>query len=145
MNEIISIKQKRHQKDLIYEKKMLRELSLTEIQKRTDQYFSPFINKNKKVVIEESCIDFAIEAFLLGAKYSRFGYYGEPIEVANERCKGEEKRLVNELFDYFTNWGRVHLSNLSFDELFIASEHFIHTFWKQGFIKGELRHKLRLH
>lgn len=31
MNEIISLKQKRHQKELKYERKMLRELSLTDI------------------------------------------------------------------------------------------------------------------
>ena len=31
--------------------------------------------------IEEACYDVAIEAFLLGAKMSRFGYYGEDVEL----------------------------------------------------------------
>ena len=37
MNEIISLKQKRHQKQLKYERKMLKELSLVEIKKKIDE------------------------------------------------------------------------------------------------------------
>ena len=76
MNDIISLKEKRHQRDLKYEKKMLRELSLTEINRAIEKFFGGILQKGKKSIIEDGCIDFAIEAFLLGAKYSRFGYLG---------------------------------------------------------------------
>jgi hypothetical protein len=52
MNDIISLKQKRHQKELKYEKKMLRELSLTEIKGRIDDCFGSFASKGKKTIIE---------------------------------------------------------------------------------------------
>jgi Protein of unknown function (DUF2521) len=145
MNDVISLKQKRHQKELIYEKKMLRELSLTEIKGRFEDCFGRFSEKGKKEIIEDGCIDFAIEAFLLGAKYSRFGYYGESMETANRRCWSEEKRLIDDLFDYFINWGKVNVKDISFDEIFLVCEYYIQSWWKQGYVKGEKRYKMRLH
>jgi len=145
MSEVISIKQKRYQKELKYEKKMLRELSLTEIKHQMNYCFGKMIDNGRKKIIEEACVDYAIEAFLLGAKYSRFGYYGETMDAANKRCQHEEKRLIDEFYDYFLNWGKVKINDVSYDELYIASEHYIHTFWQEGFIKGEKRYKLRLH
>jgi hypothetical protein len=144
MNDVISLKQKRHQKELIYEKKMLRELSLTDIKKRFEDCFG-FFEKGKKEMIEDGCIDFAIEAYLLGAKYSRFGFYGESMEDANRRCWMEEKRLVDDLFDYFINWGKLNIKDISFDEVFLVCEYYIQSWWKQGYIKGEKRYKMRLH
>jgi hypothetical protein len=145
MNDIISLKQKRQQKDLKYEKKMLRELSLTEIKGKIDDCFGSIAEKGKKTIIEDGCIDFAIEAFLLGAKYSRFGYYGESMQSANRRCQLEEKRLIDDLYDYFINWGKMNETDISFDEIYYACEYYIQSWWKLGFIKGEKRFKLRLH
>ncbi|KKI90699.1 hypothetical protein WQ54_19010 [Bacillus sp. SA1-12] len=145
MNDIISLKQKRHQKELKYEKKMLRELSLSEIKSGIEACFGSFAGKVKRSIIEDGCIDFAIEAFLLGAKYSRFGYYGESMQSANRRCQSEERQLIDDLFDYFTNWGKMNEKDISFDEIYFACEYFIQSWWKQGFIKGEKRYKLRLH
>jgi hypothetical protein len=145
MNDIISLKQKRHQKELKYEKRMLRELSLTEIKSGIEGSFGSFADKDKKEVIEDGCIDFAIEAFLLGAKYSRFGYYGESMQSANKRCQSEEKRLIDDLYDYFINWGNLTEKDISFEEVYFACEYYIQSWWKLGFIKGEKRYKLRLH
>jgi len=145
LTEIISLKQKRHQKELKYERKMLKELNLTEIKAKIDHCFRSFEGKFKKTIIEDGCIDFAIEAFLLGAKYSRFGYYGESMQSANKRCQFEEKRLIDDFFDYLMNWGKIKEGELSIEELFIACEYFIHSWWEQGYTKGEKRYKLRLH
>ena len=145
MNEIISLKQKRHQKELKYERKMLRELSLTEIKGKIDDCFGSFNSNFKKSVVEDGCIDFAIEAFLLGAKYSKFGYYGESMQSAHKRCQLEEKRLIDDLFDYFITWGKVKGGDLSFEEIHLACEYYIHIWWKEGYLKGEKRYKLRLH
>lgn len=145
MTEIISLKQKRHQKELKYERKMLKELNLTEIKAKIDHCFRSFEEKFKKTIIEDGCIDFAIEAFLLGAKYSRFGYYGESMQSANKRCQFEEKRLIDDFFDYLMNWGKIKEGELSIEELFIVCEYFIHSWWEQGYTKGEKRYKLRLH
>ncbi len=145
MNEIISLKQKRHQKELKYEKKMLRELSLAEIKAEIDTCFGGFSNIVKKPVIEDGCVDFAIESFLLGAKYSKFGYLGESMNQANKRCQLEERQIIDEMFDYFLNFGKMNDQNISFDEIYIACEFYVHNWWKQGYLKGEKRYKLRLH
>ncbi|WP_273125254.1 DUF2521 family protein [Metabacillus sp. HB246100] len=145
MSEIISLKQKRHQKELKYEKKMLRELTLAEIKAKIDECFSGFSSSVKKNVIEDGCVDFAIEAFMLGAKYSRFGYLGETMEAANSRCYHEEKQLTDELYDYYINWGKYRGSDSALEEVHLACEHYIHSWWKQGYMKGEKRYKLRLH
>lgn len=145
MNDVISIKQKRQQKELKYEKKMLRELSLTEIKNITEKCFGNMQTHGKKEIIEDGCIDFAIEAFLLGAKYSRFGYYGESMESANKRCKSEEKRLIDDLYDYFLRWGKMSDMEIAFDDKYAACEYFIKTWWEKGYVKGEKRYKLRLH
>lgn len=144
MDDIISLKQKRHQKELKYERKMLKELSLPEIKGRIDDCFGNFAEKGNKVFIEDGCIDYAIEAFLLGAKYSRFGYYGESMQSANRRCRLEEKVLIDDLYDYFLNWVKMNKKDISFDEIYFGCEHFIQSWWKQGYLKGEKRYKLRL-
>ncbi|WP_226671072.1 DUF2521 family protein [Metabacillus litoralis] len=145
MNEIISLKQKRHQKELKYEKRMLRELSLAEIKQEIDSCFGSFSHIVKKVVIEDGCVDFAIESFLLGAKYSKFGYLGESMNQANKRCQLEERQIIDEMFDFFLNFGKMNDKDISFDEVYIACEYYIHSMWKQGYVKGEKRYKLRLH
>jgi Protein of unknown function (DUF2521) len=145
MNDVISIKLKRQQKELKYEKKMLKELSLTEIKDKIEEYFGRFADRANSTIIEDGCIDFAIEAFLLGAKYSRFGYYGESMQSANSRCQLDEKRLIDDLFDYFITWGKMHDKDILFDEIYFACDYFIQSLWKQGYLKGEKRYKLRLH
>ena len=59
---------------LKYERKMLRELSL----KHCVQIFvMPFKCKELHRQYEDYCIELGIESYLLGARYSKFGYYGE--------------------------------------------------------------------
>ncbi|MFC0274171.1 DUF2521 family protein [Metabacillus herbersteinensis] len=147
MNEIISLKQKRHQKQLKYERKMLKELSLVEIQAKIEDCFGSFINKRKikDTSTEDGCVDFAIEAFLLGAKYSKFGYYGESMQSANRRCRYEEKQLIDDLYDYFVHWGEFGSQEMLLESIYYACEYYVQSWWKAGFIKGEKRYKLRLH
>ena len=145
MNDIISLKEKRHQRDLKYEKKMLRELSLTEINCAIEKFFGGIVQKGKRSMIEDGCIDFAIESYLLGAKYGRFGYLGESMQSANKRCQVEEKQLIDELYDFLLTWGKTDEKDISFDEVYFACEYFVQSLWKEGFTKGEKRYKLRLH
>lgn len=55
--------------------------------------------------VEEACYDVALEAYLLGAKFSKFGYYGEDIDEVKKRCYKEEKHLIDTLFNFFTLLG----------------------------------------
>ncbi|MED4402198.1 DUF2521 family protein [Metabacillus fastidiosus] len=141
MDNVISLKVKRHEKELKYEKRMLKELSLNEIKHKISHNFDEIIKPNS---IEDGCVDFAIEAFLLGARYSRFGYYGESMQIANGRCQYEEKQLVNDLYEYVIEWGKFKHNNLDSAEVFNKCRYYISSWWKEGFLRGEKRHKLRL-
>ena len=76
MNVITSFKEKKREKQILYERRMLRDLSLEKLKTKVIEHFSPFYYMYRVFpsVIEEGCIDIAIEAYVLGANYSRFGY-----------------------------------------------------------------------
>lgn len=141
MGNVISLKVKRHEKELKYEKRMLKELSLTEIKHKISEYFIHIIKLHS---IEDGCVDFAIEAYLLGAKYSRFGYYGESMQAVNDRCRYEEQRLVNDLYEYLIQRGMFEQHDPSLEKVFNMCKQYISMWWKEGFLRGEKRHKLRL-
>lgn len=143
---ILSLKEKRKEKQIKYERTLLRELSIAKIKQSMERIFassqaSKFISVHSG--IEGACFEVAIEAFLLGANYSRFGYYGEPIEVVRERCKEQEQHMIDTLFHFFLFCvkGEEELFEHEFDRI---CERFIQYWWLEGYNKGKIRHKLRL-
>lgn len=147
MNVITTLKDKRRDKQVKYERTVLRDLSINMLKGRVQRLFgsTPFTqNLLLQSGIEEACYDVAIEAFLLGAKFSRFGYYGESMDSIRRRCETEIKHFVDTLYNFLLYWG-------SFDEgihsesLYYLCEQYVNEWWLEGFKKGELRYKLRLH
>ncbi|WP_027410608.1 DUF2521 family protein [Anoxybacteroides tepidamans] len=145
MNVITSFKEKKREKEIKYERKMLRELSLEKLRVQAHQYFLPFYQRHRVFpsVVEEGCIDMAIEAYLLGASYSRFGYYGESIEQVKKRSAREEKHLIDALFDFLCFWSDVGDINAG-EPLYYACESYIAHWWTEGFEKGKKRWRLKL-
>ncbi len=94
--------------------------------------------------IEEACYDVAIEAYLLGAKFSRFGYYGENISAVKPRCEKEERHLIDTLYNFFLFWGKGE-EGVGSEELYYLCEQYVDSWWREGFMKGEKKYKLRLH
>lgn len=126
---------------------MLRELSLSILQTRVKQYFGSSGLTSNLVMnsgIEEACYDVAIEAFLLGAKFSRFGYFGEPAEKVRLRCDKEERHLIDTLYNFFLFWGKGEEGTES-EGLYYLCEQYVASWWSDGFNKGEKKYKLRLH
>ncbi|AZV40896.1 hypothetical protein BAOM_0173 [Peribacillus asahii] len=141
VNVIMDLQERQREKQIKYERRILRELSLEQVKKRFVQYF----DKGYIDVVEEGCLDIAIEAFLLGAHYSKFGYYGESEEEVRARCFQEEKYLVDTLFHFIRYWGKIG-SNENFEEgLYYRCEGYVEAWWKDGFKTGEKRHKMKLH
>ncbi|WMJ16054.1 YbaK family protein [Geobacillus proteiniphilus] len=145
MAVITSLAEKRQEKQLRYERNMLRELSLEKLRNKALEHFVPFYTAYRifPSVVEEGCIDLAIEAYLLGARYSRFGYYGEPADSVRCRCAQEEKYLIDTLFDFLCFWGNIDddfLSQLLYD----ACEQYIANWWTEGFERGKKRRRLKL-
>jgi hypothetical protein len=147
VNVITTLRDKQREKQIKYERSVLRDLSLNTLKERVKQYFgSSRIASNfiMNTGIEEACYDVALEAYLLGAKFSKFGYYGESMEEVRKRCYSEEKHLIDTLYNFLLYWGNGEEGTLS-ESLYYMCEQYIHVWWREGFEKGERRHKLRLH
>lgn len=147
MTVITTFKEKRREKQIKYERSVLKELSINTLKERVQQYFGSTRIASSLIMnsgIEEACYDVALEAYLLGAKFSKFGYYGEDMESVRARCFREEKHLADTLFNFLLYWGNGDEGVMS-ESLYYLCEQYVHVWWREGFDKGQRRHKLRLH
>lgn len=144
---LTTFKEKRREKQMKYERKMLREISLDILRTKVKDFFNPYLKHKRQPItaIEEGCLDVAIEAYLLGASYSKFGYHGENVEKVKTRCHVEEKYLIDTLYDYFLYWGAIGENDLVHESFYMTCEAFIDYWWREGFHKGEKRYRMRLH
>ncbi|MGG1398689.1 YbaK family protein [Bacillus salipaludis] len=147
MTVITTFKEKKREKQINYERSVLKDLSIKTLKERVQHYFGSSRITSSFVMhagVEEACYDVALEAYLLGAKFSKFGYYGEDIEEVKKRCYKEEKHLIDTLFNFLLYWGNGEEGTMS-ESLYYLCEQYIHVWWLDGYQKGERRHKLRLH
>jgi hypothetical protein len=144
---VTSLKDKRREKQINYERKMLRELSLDILRKKVRYYFEPLFFKDHDwtLSLEEGCIDIAIEAFLLGAHFSRFGFYGESLPLVKKRCRAEEKVLIDALYNYLCFCSPEGEKDFYQESIYYTCEQYVQAWWEEGFQKGEKRYRLRLH
>lgn len=145
MNVITNLAERRQKKQLQTERKMLRELPVRKLKDTVYEWFAPLFQKRwiHHTYLEDICSEYAIESFILGALYSRFGYYGESLEKVHARCMTQEQELICNLYDEVCH---LQTGNNDFENesLYMACEYFIHFWWKEGFFAGTKRHKLRL-
>jgi hypothetical protein len=147
MNVITTLKDKRRDKQVKYERTVLKDLSINMLKGRVQRLFgSTNFTQNLLMQngIEEACYDVAIEAYLLGAKFSKFGYYGETMESIRARCATEEKHFAVTLYNFLLYWGSLDEGRYS-ESLYYLCEQYVSEWWLEGFRKGERRYKLRLH
>lgn len=144
MTVITNFLERKQEKQLNFERKALRELTLPDISKDVRKMFFPFFNDSVLFhkELEETSIDMAIEAYLIGANYSKFSFYGETEKEIRWRSRKEVKHYTDTLFDYWLFWCNSERVN---ESLYRACEAFIERWWGEGFQKGEKRHRLRLH
>lgn len=137
---------KKREKQIKYERAVLREISIKDLKEKVARYFGSS-NLTSSVMmntgIEEACYDVAIEAFLLGANYSKFSDYGEEMDEIKDRCKEEDTHLKDTLYHFLIYWGSEE-SNKN-ESLYYLCEQFVNEWWQDGFGKANKRRKLRLH
>lgn len=146
MNVITTFKDKQREKQIKYERSVLGDLSLNLLKERVKHYFGSTRISSIMIMnsgIEEACYDLALEGYLLGAKFSKFGYYGESFEEVKERCFDEERHLIDTLYNFLLYWGGEEEGTLS-ESLYYQCEQYVSVWWRDGYEKGERRHKLRL-
>ncbi len=146
MTVITSFKEKKKDKQVKYEKKLLKELSLEKLMNGVKLYFDPFFRRASfSQAIEDGGVDVAIEAYLLGASFGKIGHFGESFEEIKKRCYSEEKYLIDTLYEYLNYWGNFGDNDIVSESLHMACEQYVSKWINEGFQKGIMRHKLRLH
>ncbi len=145
MTVITTFSEKQREKKWKFERKVLRELSLTQLRNHVKAHFDglfPFDFLSHPFLMDP-CIDMAIDAYLLGAEYSRLGYYGEQIETVRSKCAEDIQEMNLELLDILDTW--VGPTRYDQRSLFKRIETFVEYWWNKGFIEGKKRYQLRLH
>ncbi|PEE44753.1 DUF2521 family protein [Bacillus pseudomycoides] len=142
MNVIVSLQEKQKEKQLKYERKMLRELSLKTLRSNIRAAFDM---KELHRQYEDYCIELGIESYLLGARYSKFGYYGESFFDVKYRALEEEQQLTEMLFQFLTSMTMREIESSDKELLYESCEQFISSWWREGYEKGERRYRLKLH
>jgi hypothetical protein len=149
MTLITTFAEKKREKQIKYERTVLRDLSIQMLKKSVQSHFGSSriaTNLLMRSGMEEACYDIAIESFLLGARMSRFGYYGESINRVRPRCESELKHLTDTFYNFLLYWGHGLNDDAIFGEsLYYLCEQYVDSWWREGFQKGERRYKLRLH
>lgn len=136
---------RRREKRWKFERSVLRRLSLKEVRTAVEAHFRsvvPFYFLSHPFLLDP-CMDMAIDAYLLGAAYGRFGYIGESDEEVLLRSEEELTDLSHYVFDLLQGW--LIDSDFLLDSLKEASDEFVLTWWKKGFSEGERQHRLRMH
>ncbi|OIJ15484.1 hypothetical protein BKP35_00365 [Anaerobacillus arseniciselenatis] len=144
MNVITTFEDRRRKKQWNFERQVLRKLSLSAIRGNVHNHF-PSIFENQKIgsgFVEDACVDFAIDAYLLGAEFSRFGYFGESELLVRKRCKQEYDEHIHHLYNQLSGWV---FKNGHDDHFYHLCESFIHYWWEKGFQEGEKRYRMKLH
>ncbi|MFC4620278.1 DUF2521 family protein [Camelliibacillus cellulosilyticus] len=144
MGSVMSFQEKYRHKQLDFERKALSDLSIPQIEAVVNDYFDTFLEPVApyRTTITDMCLDYAIESYLLGASYGRFGYYGEPPEMAFTRSLKRSKILTHDLFDFWLFW--YIPENTVYESLFRACEAYLYYWWKEGFENAVRRYRLRL-
>ncbi len=141
MAVILGLQEMQRERQLKFERRLLREL-----------FYRGYEGEDSSVtwtdlmdVLEEGYFDVAIEAYLLGANYSKFGYYGESEDDVRSRCWKKRSFWSILFFNFILYWREVTANN-AFDEgLFYCCEGFVGDWWLDGFKTGEKRYKMKLH
>lgn len=146
MSVVTTFEERKREKQLTNERKLLRDLPLDALKKSVLLHFSSARIGSGLLDgdLEEACFDVAIEAYLMGGDFSRFAVHGETMEMARKRCRPEIKHYTDTLYHFwlYLDFGKTTLRD---ESIFFACEHFVDYWWKEGYQKGIRRHKLRLH
>ncbi|MGM9988987.1 MAG: DUF2521 family protein [Bacillaceae bacterium] len=142
---ITTFKERKRQKQLHYEKTLLRELSMDELHTEVNIFIKNNNKPNEEPIgiLLDYCYEVVIEAYLTGAKYSRFGYLGESLQDVQIRSMQEELQLINTLYQFLYFSGGLEDEEESLT-IYRNCKTLIQFWWRYGFEKGKRRYLLRL-
>ncbi|WP_430508317.1 DUF2521 family protein [Rossellomorea marisflavi] len=148
LNVITTFTTKQREKEIKSERTLLRGISIKMLQESVRKHFSYIKIQGGTFMQEgfdEACFDVAIEAYLLGGKVSKFGHEGEGEERVKQRCHTELKHFIDTLYNFWLYWAEVGVTQPVDESFYHSCEHFVDTWWEEGYRQGMKRLKLRLH
>lgn len=145
MEVITTLADKRREKRWNFERKLLQDISLKEIEKHYQQTFAHSISKQfiSSPMLTDPSMDIGIDAYLLGANYSRFYQYGENEQQAKSRAEDELTDLSFDMFNLLMCW--TEQGEHYGDQLGIACDVYVDQLWQKGFQLGAKRYRMKLH
>lgn len=147
MAELFSFYQLKTKREVTLEKKLLRTLSLQRVTAASEKFTKrlfPFAD-DPAGIMSDGCIDFAIEAFLVGGRYGESSKYGESFDDIKKRSSQEDDELIEELAGCLQSWGSMFRMEQKTAFLYPFAKDFLSMWWQEGFRESEKRHKLRLY
>lgn len=141
---VTTLSERRRMKRWEFERGVLQSITLEELKHCAEAIFHnivPFYFKTHPFLLDP-CLDMGIDAYLIGAEYSRFGYLGESEERVYRRCEDELTELTYSLYTLLQGW--IEEDTFVVESLHVASITFINTWWRKGFNEGKRRHRLKL-
>ncbi|KUP04654.1 hypothetical protein Q73_15110 [Bacillus coahuilensis m2-6] len=148
MMVITTFEEKRKDKQMKLERKLLKELSIKKLTESVQSYFGNIRIRSASFYQEgfnEACYDVAVESYLIGGKISRLGRYGETAEQSKLRVNKELKHFSDTLFNFWLYWSEMGVAGQIDESLYYTCEQFVNHWWQEGYQAGIQRQKLRLH
>ena len=101
---IVNLQERQRQKQIKYERKMLRELSLENMKGRFQQYFG----EDHIEIVEDGYIDVAIRTLLLGASIVSLAIMASHNRMM-QGCAAFKKKndMIDTLFNFILYWGEM--------------------------------------
>lgn len=148
MNVDTSFIRRRREQQIKFERSVLRELSLETLKKGFHAHFGTITSNGSMMLdsaIQEGCYDIAVEAFLSGSRYSRLGYYGESLESVKDKSFVERDQLAQALAEFITYWSHIGVEHVQDERLAAKCQQYINYWWEEGFTKGKIKYKMKMH
>jgi len=143
---VVNFVQKKREKEWKYEKSILRELSIKQLRISVKTAFrlrGPIYIIKQLRELEESTLDCAVEAYLLGANYSSNYIYDFSMDKTLMRCKTEMNQINHILKQYIEYYFEKYELPMVHD-IVHQCEELVWHWWKEGYKTGVKRKKLRL-
>ncbi|WP_335872196.1 DUF2521 family protein [Bacillus sp. 2205SS5-2] len=148
LNVITTLNAKRREKQIKYERRLLKEISIKMLSESVRKYFNTLKVQGGIFMQEgfdEACYDVAIESYLLGGKVSRLGRNEDRVSQIKLSVESELKHLTDTIFNFWLYWAELGVASPVDESFYYACEQFVNKWWEEGYQKGIQRQKLRLH
>ncbi|RYM04858.1 DUF2521 family protein [Sporolactobacillus sp. THM7-7] len=143
MGIVVDFQKKQRYKQLDFERRALRDLSLEKIEASIHHCFSQYmvLVPASDQTVRDMCAEYAMEAFLLGSSMARFGFYGEDMDrVFQQRSRNRMDEMAEDFCTFWLFWTQTR----KYDGLFHVCEQYLYTWWAEGFESSLRRWRLKM-